>query len=78
MKTHTEAEVKKLLQITMIETAQGFMEWLKAETDIVDKNTRAVTSNTEIEIKTEKTGMMDKYIYPRLLKHGIIITDETI
>ena len=77
MKTFTEEEVDKLIRATMTETAQGFMEWLKEETDIVDKETREVLPNTEIDLKPERNGLMQKYIYPRLLKHGITFTDES-
>lgn len=77
MKTYTEEEVDKLIRATLTETAQGFMEWLKAETDILDKNTMEVLPNAEIHLKPERNGLMQKYIYPRLVKHGIIITDDS-
>lgn len=76
MKTYTEEEVDKLVRATLTETAEGFMEWLKAETDIVDKDTREVLPNTEIDLKPDRNGLMQKYIYPRLVKHGITFTDE--
>jgi uncharacterized protein Smg (DUF494 family) len=76
MKTYTEEEVDKLVRATLTETVQGFLEWLKAETNIVDKDTKEVLPNTEIDLKPERKGIMQKYIYPRLVKHGIIFTDE--
>lgn len=74
MKTYTEEEVQKLVRVTLVETGKGFMEWLKAETDIVDKDTREVLKNAAIDLKPygkDGNGLMQKYIYPRLEKHGI-------
>lgn len=76
MKTYTEEEVNQLIKTAITETSQGFLEWLRNETDVVDKNTKEVLHNTEITLKPEKNGLMKKYIYPRLEKQGIIITNE--
>ena len=36
---YTEAQVKKVVKDTVTETATGFMQWIKSETDIVDNFT---------------------------------------
>ena len=66
-KAFTEKEVSELIKATIDETTGGVFEWLTNETNVVDKKTgEIIDDNTEIDINA-------KYIYPRLVKHGIII-----
>lgn len=69
-KTYTEEEVQKLVRTTLSTATEGFLEWLKLETDIVDINTREVLDNAEITLKEPHKPISD-YIYPRLREQGI-------
>lgn len=70
-KTFTKSEVEQLIRDTMLSSINGFREWLKNETDIVDKTTREVLLNTEIELKPNAKLVLASYVYPRLRENGI-------
>ena len=77
MKTFTEKEVIELIKATINETAEGVFEWFKNETNIVDKQTREIIDDTtEIDIKKDKKSVITNYIYPRLVKHGIVLSQN--
>jgi hypothetical protein len=77
MKTFTEKEVDRLIRATINETAEGVFEWFKNETHIIDKKTKnSIDDISEIDIKEDKKSLTTNYIYPRLVKHGIIINQK--
>ena len=71
MKTYTEDEVSELIKTTINETTKGFIEWLKNETHIVDKNTKDVLTNAVVDIKKD-CKKPTEYIYSHLAKNGIL------
>jgi hypothetical protein len=74
MRTFTEKEVDKLIRATITETAEGVFEWFKNETHIIDKKTKnSIDDISEITLKPNASKAFNNYIYPRLVKHGIII-----
>lgn len=76
MKTFTENEVETLIKTTINETTKGFIEWLKNETHIIDKNNKDVLNNAEVDIKKD-CKKPTEYIYQLLAKQGIIATKHT-
>ena len=74
-KTFTRSEVEQLIRDTMLSSINGFRDWLKNETDIVDKTTREVLLDTEIELKLNAKLMLDNYVYPKLRENGIYFGD---
>jgi hypothetical protein len=70
-KTYTEEEVQKLVKTTLSAATEGFLEWLKLETDVVDIDSREVLDNAEITMKGGNPKKISEYIYPRLREHGI-------
>lgn len=75
VKTFTESEVEQLIRDTMLSSINGFRDWLKHETDIVDKTTRVVLENTEIDLKPNAKLMLATYVYPKLRECGIKFGD---
>ena len=71
MNSYTKEEVDKLIKDTLNATVEGVIEWIKNETDIVDKDTKEVLNNTEIDIKSDKKNALTEYVYKRLKKYGI-------
>lgn len=74
--TFTEVEVDKFVRDTMNAAITGFQEWLKEETDIVDKDTKEVLENTEIALKPNPKLLLKTYIYPKLREKGINFTEN--
>lgn len=74
-KTFTTPEVEQLIRDTMLSSINGFRDWLKNETDIVDKTTREVLLNTEIELKPNAKLILANYVYPKLRENGIYFGD---
>lgn len=70
-KKYTEEEVQKLVKTTLSAATEGFLEWLKLETDVVDIDSREVLDNAEITMKGGNPKKISEYIYPRLREHGI-------
>ena len=70
-KTYTEEEAQKLVKTTLSAATEGFLEWLKLETDVVDIDSREVLVNAEITMKGGNPKKISEYIYPRLREHGI-------
>ena len=72
----TKQEVDKLIKDTLNATAEGVFEWIQDETNIVDKDTKEVLTNAEIDIKPDKKSVLNEYIYKRLEKYGIILNQN--
>ena len=70
-KTYTEEEAQKLVKTTLSAATEGFLEWLKLETDVLDIDSREVLDNAEITMKGGNPKKISEYIYPRLREHGI-------
>jgi hypothetical protein len=64
----TKQEVDKLIKDTLNATAEAVFEWIENETNIVDKDTKEVLTNAEIDIKADKKSVLNEYIYKRLEK----------
>lgn len=71
MMEFTKQEVDKLIKDTLNATAEAVFEWIKNETNIVDKDTKEVLTNAEIDIKPDKKSVLNEYIYKRLENYGI-------
>lgn len=71
MKVYSKEEVDNLIKGTINATAEGILEWLENETDIVDKDTKEVINNAEIDTHSDKTYLLTEYVYKRLEKCGI-------
>lgn len=54
------------IKMAIVETTEGIVDWLQKETDLKD-----VGMSVEQE---QIDRVINKYIYPRLVKHGIIFT----
>jgi hypothetical protein len=70
LKFYSHKEVVRITKETMIATANGTIDWIRHETDIVDKDTRAVIENSEITTRKDSKKTMD-YIIVELNKRGI-------
>ena len=68
--TYTEEQVEYLVKKIITETANAYLEWIKNETDIIDKETKLVISNAELDIKKDSKSLFN-YIHQRLEKQGI-------
>lgn len=69
-KFYSHKEVVRITKETMIATANGTIDWIRHETDIVDKDTKTVIENSEIAMKKDSKKTMD-YIIVELRKRGI-------
>jgi hypothetical protein len=67
-----------LIKECVIEALKGYQDWLKQETDIVEKGTKKVLSNAEINIRPDTQSMMKNYVYPRLAKLGVIWGNDNV
>ena len=75
MKTYTEAQLHEFITTAINESINGVMDWIKNDTDIIDVDSKVVIPNSEIALKAgTKEGIREKYIYPKLKNHGIVIT----
>lgn len=77
MRVFSEKEFERIIKAAVTETANGVLEWIEKETDLVDKNTKTVLPDAEIDLKPNPKGVLAHYVYPRLEKHGIIITETS-
>lgn len=72
-KKFTEKDVEHIVKITMEASINGLREWFKNETDIVDKISKEKIPNAIIDIRPDTKTLMETYVYPKLVKHGIHI-----
>lgn len=71
-KVINKKEAESLIKECVLEAVRGYQDWLKHETDIVEKETKKVLPNTAIEIRPDTKSLMKDYVYPRLAKLGVI------
>ena len=63
---------EEVVKIMLSVTSECFLEWLKNETDIVNKDTREVLENVELDLKPN-SKTFDSYVIPKLKEKGIEI-----
>lgn len=73
MNIYNEEQMSELIKTTITETANGILEWVKNETDIVDKTNNIILDNAIIDLKENSQPIMS-YVYKRLKDKGITIT----
>lgn len=74
MKTYTQEEVDNFIRVTLTETVNGMLDWIKEETEVVRSGSNDVIIDCQLTIKDKGKSMIGKFVYPRLEKHGIIFT----
>ena len=63
---------EEVVKIMLSVTSECFLEWLKNETDIVNKDTREVLENVELDLKPN-SKTFDSYVIPKLKEKGLEI-----
>lgn len=69
-----KAEVKKLIRFTIQDTMKAFMEFLEQDTIIVDKTTKEIIPNSELELTRDFSPKLKERIYSKLAEHGIVFS----
>lgn len=69
-------EVENLVKVTLFTATEAFLEWIKNETDVVDKDTKEILHNAELTLKDGHKTLLE-YINPKLKEHGIVLYNET-
>lgn len=67
---------EKYIRTAVTETSIGVFEWIKEETDVVDKRTKRVLNNVELDLKPNRKKLLEAYVWPRLAKHGIVFEQK--
>ena len=68
MEKYTRKEVEVILRASIIQTIQGTMDWIEAQTDIVEDG--KILDNAELTIKPNPK-MINDYINKRLMEEYI-------